>query len=165
MTGTYTSTYTTADIENVMRKFKADLMMIAESSGAETTARAREYAEDIELLAREGYVQSVDVTLLHAGVEKRAVRYTVTEQGADLSSSRPGGVIWERLPGAQLRIVISRTAKWTALTEPGRQAVQRRMKIGWVPTDADLSHASLQSQWGRNFTSNAYGLARKDYSL
>jgi hypothetical protein len=165
MTSTYTSTYTTADIENVMRKFKADLLMIAESSAAMTTARARELAEDIQLLAKDGYIEYIDVTLQQYGVEKRAVRYTVTEQGGDLTSSRPGGVLWEQLPDAQLRIVVGETVAWTAMTATERQHLQRRLNASWTTTNADLSHSLLKSQSSRNFTSNAYGLTRKDYSL
>ena len=43
-TGTATATYTTVDIENVVRRVKADLVMIADSTGGWTAAKAAEYA-------------------------------------------------------------------------------------------------------------------------
>ena len=46
-----------ADIETVVRRFKADLVMIAQSTGAFTEAKARDYAHDVEVLAKEGYLK------------------------------------------------------------------------------------------------------------
>ena len=40
-TRTATATYTTVDIENVVRRMKADLAMIADSTGAWTAAHGR----------------------------------------------------------------------------------------------------------------------------
>ena len=56
-TTTQTDTYTTSDIETVLRRFTADLVMIAQSSGAMIEASARNYAHDIELLAKSGYLK------------------------------------------------------------------------------------------------------------
>lgn len=63
-TATRTETYSVADIETVMRRVKMDLMMIASSTGAATEERAKEWAHDIDLLAKGGYLKSVDVTIL-----------------------------------------------------------------------------------------------------
>jgi hypothetical protein len=51
---TYTETYSIADIEVVMRRFLADIVMMATSSGAVTESRARDYAHDVEALAKAG---------------------------------------------------------------------------------------------------------------
>ena len=48
---TDTETYSVADIEIVMRRFAADIVMIATSSAAITEGKARDYAHDVELLA------------------------------------------------------------------------------------------------------------------
>lgn len=76
---TETSTYTTTDVEAVMRRITADLVMIAASTGAITESKAREYAHDIELLAKNGYLDYVDVTLISNGVEQKATRFHVNE--------------------------------------------------------------------------------------
>ena len=52
-TRTATATYTVVDIENVVRRLKADLVMIADSTGAWTAAKAADYAHDVEVLATE----------------------------------------------------------------------------------------------------------------
>ena len=66
-TRTASATYTVADIENVVRRVRADLTMIADSTGAWTAAKAAEYAHDIEVLAKNGYLAWVDVTLFTNG--------------------------------------------------------------------------------------------------
>ena len=70
LTRTVTATYTAVDIENVARRVKADLIMIADSTGVWTPAEAADYAHDIEELAKAGYLAWVDVTLFSYGVEQ-----------------------------------------------------------------------------------------------
>ena len=110
-TKTASATYTVVDIENVVRRVKADLIMIADSTGGWTPDKAREYAHDIEALAKAEYLKHVDVTLLSDGIEKRATRFHVNTEAGNLTSNRPGGVLWPKVPNAFLRIVLSYT-KW-----------------------------------------------------
>jgi Bacterial HORMA domain family 1 len=81
MSATYTSsashTYTVADVENVVRNFRADLRMMAESSGTRTREDVDNYADDIGYFAKKKYIRYVDVTLLDGVEEIRAVRYLV----------------------------------------------------------------------------------------
>src|SRR5438067_10353166 len=93
-----TYSYTTSDIEKVVRRFTADLVMIAQSSGTITEAKAREYARDVETLAKNGYLKRVDLTLLCGTREITATQYTVNTEAGGLSMSRPGGVLWPRIP-------------------------------------------------------------------
>ena len=164
MSATYTSTYTVVDIENVLRKFKTDLTMIVESTRAIDIHSAQDIAADILTLAKDGYLKDVDITLIHNGSEVRATRYSVTQQRGDLMAGRPGGVTWPYLQGASLRIVIRYTAAWEALTDQYRRSVRQRLKRSWTTSYDDLSHSALLASGDRNFTSNAYGMTRKDYS-
>lgn len=161
---TRTETYSTADVENVFRRFTTDLRMIADSSGTITRAKAEEYGHDVEYLAKYGYLKFVDVTLFANGGEIKAVRYTVNTAAGDLIPSRPGGVLWPRIAGAYLSVVIDYTQAWGALTEQSRANVKRALKISWVPTDRDTSHSVLKASAGRSYVSNAYGVQRQDYS-
>jgi hypothetical protein len=54
-----TRTYSVADIEVVMRRVTADLIMIASSTGAVTEAKALDWAHDVELLTKNGYLKMV----------------------------------------------------------------------------------------------------------
>jgi Bacterial HORMA domain family 1 len=156
-----TYSYTTADVETVARRFTADLVMIAQSSDAITEAKARDYAHDVEALAKKGYLRKVDLTLLSAGVEQRATQYTVNTASGDLAMSRPGGVMWPRVANAHLRIILSYTS---AYTDSARNEMRDKLKIGWVPTHDDTCHAGLKSTGGRDYASNAFGMQRKDFA-
>ena len=160
-TATATATYTTTDIEKVVRRVTTDLVMIADSSGAITADKARDYGHDIELLAKNGYLKKVDVTLLSAGVEKRAVRYEVNTVSGSLTSSRPGGVLWPKVASPYLRLVLSYTS---AYDDAARGKMASKLKIGWSPTDADTSHSGLAASGGRDYASNSFGMQRKDWA-
>jgi hypothetical protein len=158
-TASATETYSAVDIENVVRKFSTDLRMIAESSATWSRDVVEKHLADVTIMAKKKYLRFVDVTLLSQGVEIRAVRYTVNESSGELSASRPGGVLWPRVAGATLRMVIGPTSKWDS--EPPDQS---QFNFSWSATSTDISHSGLNIMDGRNFTSNAYGLQRKDYS-
>lgn len=158
-TGSYT--YTTIDIETVMRRFTADLVMIAQSSGGMSEPEARNYAHDIELLAVSEYLSKVDVTLLSNGAEVRATQYVVNTDSGSLAMSRPGGVLWPRVSNPYLRILIWYTNDYDAAA---REAMRRRLLIPWTSTSADTSHATLARSGGRDYTSNGWGLQRMDFA-
>lgn len=160
-TRTASATYTVVDIERVVRRVKADLMMIADSTGAWTAAKAADYAHDVELLAKAGYLEWVDVTLFSNSVEVKAVRFEVDTDAGSLTTSRPGGVLWPKVSGAHLRIILGYT---DAYTGAAREAMKGKLKIGWVTSHDDTSHASLASSGGRNYVSNSYGMQRKDWA-
>lgn len=154
-------TYTVTDIETVVRRFTADIVMIAQSSGAIAEAEARDYAHDVEALAKKDYLKKVDLTLFSGAVEIFATQYVVDTSAGDLAMSRPGGVLWPRVPDANLRIVLSYTDAYDAAA---REAMKGRLRINWTPTDADTSHSSLTQSGGRSYASNGWGMQRRDYA-
>lgn len=160
-TRTATATYTVIDIENVVRRVKADLVMIADSTGGWTAEKANQYAHDVEVLAKAGYLEYVDVTLFSNGVEIKATRFDVDTDAGGLTSSRPGGVLWPKVSGPFLRIVLGYTSAYTA---SAKEAMKGELKISWSPTDADTSHGGLKSTGGRDYASNSYGMQRKDWA-
>lgn len=159
-TATASVTYSVTDVEDVMRRFSADIVMIATSSAAITEDKARTYAHDVEALAKEDYLEKVDLTLFSGNLEVRAVTYNVNTAGADLGMSRPGGVLWPRVANPTFRIVLYYTALYTAAA---RERMKGKLKIGWVSTNADTSHSSLTRSGGRDYAKNGFGLQRKDY--
>ena len=94
---TATETYSFVDVEIVIRRVTADLIMIANSTGAWTEDFARKVGHDIELLAKKGYlnVGRRDPLQLRRGAE--GVRFEVKFAAGSLSMSRPGGVLWPRV--------------------------------------------------------------------
>jgi hypothetical protein len=112
-TTTASDTYSVVDIENVVRNFAADLRMIAESSNTWDRETVENYISDIIYFAKNRYLLYVDVTLLSGlSVELKAARYTVNEKSGELTASRPGGVMWPRVSGTTLRIVVGKNSKW-----------------------------------------------------
>jgi hypothetical protein len=160
VTRSATATYTDVDVENVMRRLKADLIMIADSTGAWTAEEVVDYVHDIEVLAKAGYLASVDVTLLSFGIEQRAIRFEVDTNADSWKSSRPGGVLWPRVAAARLRVVVRHTK---AYTRAAQEVMKSRLWINWEPSYDDTSHAGLTSSGGRDYASHAYGMGRKDW--
>jgi hypothetical protein len=157
-----TSSYTFADIEKVVSNFRADLLMMADSSKAMTQDEARKYAHDVECLVKDGYLKKVDVTLLDwFGAEVRAVTYAVDTEAGSLTGSRPGGVRWPHTPNGKIRVVIWYTANYD---DAARETMREKLDISWGPTSVDTSHSSLQSGTGRDYASNGFSMQRKDFA-
>ncbi|KQV96661.1 hypothetical protein [Pelomonas sp. Root1237] len=161
-TSTTTETYSVADIEIVMRRVTADLVMIASSTGAITEQKARDWGHDIELLAKNGYLKKVDLTLLSFGVEQKATCFEVNVASGELTMSRPGGVMWPQVPNPVLRITISHTSAYDAAAQA---KLAPKLNINWVESTADTSHRTLAASANRDYASNGYGMQRKDFSL
>lgn len=165
MTSTATSSdtysWTETDVAEVVSRFHADLLMIAQSSGACTEDRANAIAHDVEYLARRGYLRSVDVMLFDSnGSEVRAAVYTVNEDAGGLSMSRPGNALWPRLADAELKIVL----KYTSLyTDDAQARAGKVLKRPWGPTSLNTTHAGLSTSSTRNYSKNGWALQRQDY--
>ena len=157
MPSTYTQTYTETDIEAVFRRFKADLLMIAQSSGALSEGAALDYAHDLELFAKAGVLEFVDLTLLDGSTEVEAARYTVDASGG-LTTGRPGGVLWPRVSDPKLRVVVRHTAEYYSHDFEGE------LNVTWRPTTEDVSHDGTLTEVGtREYSSNGWALHRQDY--
>lgn len=155
-----TSTYSAVDVDNVVRRFRADLMMIVDSSKAMTVSEAEDYLHDIGILARGGYLRWVDVTLLASGIEIRATKYEVDTDAGELVCSRPGGVLWPNVASGRLRIVISHASTYDADAE---SKTKGRLRKNWTDNLEDISHSGLKAGGGRDYSSNSYGMKRKDW--
>jgi hypothetical protein len=160
-TASRSATYTVADIEKVVTRVRADLMMIGDSTGGWTPDEVRNYADDIEVLAKAGYLRKVDVTLFDDDEEECATQFSINTSASGWTSSRPGGVRWPRVAKPYLRILLWYTDSYT---QTARAAIKSKLKIGWSPTKADTSHASLKSSGGRDYASNSYGIQRLDWA-
>lgn len=160
-TATRTATYTDADIEKVVTRVRADLVMIGDSTGGWSSDQSRNYAHDVEELAKEGYLKHVDVTLFEGGQEVKATRFVINTDASGWTSSRPGGVCWPRVASPYLRIILSYNSSYD---DAARQKMGSRLKIGWTPTNEDTSHSSLARGGGRDYASNSYGIQRLDWA-
>ena len=161
---TITETYTETDIEIVIRRFRADLIMIAQSSRAITEDEARNYAQDVEVFAKHKCLDGVDITLFSGVQEIEAARYTVDTNTGNLAMERPGGVMWRHVPNPTLRIVLIFTKNYNEVQLQNHlKLLQNHLKLKWVPTNADLSHSFLKPISERYYVSNGWTLRREDF--
>jgi len=157
---THSTTYTTTDIETVIRRLSADLEMIAASTAAVSEEHARKWAHDIEVLAKNDYLNFVDLTLLHNNRELKATRFYVDESG-DLTNDRPGNARWPKVDGAELRITLNPKSSYD---QTAREKIAGKLKFSWTKSYSDISHSTLTQTNGREYSSNGYGIQRKDYN-
>lgn len=161
-TSTQSTTYSILDVAVVMRRVTADLVMIASSTGAVTEQKARDWAHDVELLAKGKYLRMVDLTLLSNGVEKTATQFTVNTESGEFTTSRPGGVLWPVVPSPRLRITLFYTSAYDA---SAAEKMRSKLRIHWVASSDDTSHATLKpTDSGRNYVSSSFGMQRKDFA-
>lgn len=158
---TVTSTYTVADVEKVMRSIRADLMMIADSTKAMTEDEANNYAYDIELLAKNGFLTAVDVTLLSASKKEiKAANYQLQTQDAT-GTERPGDVMWPETQTGSIRVLLSTSEAYDM--QPDKVS-KLPLRLSWGRSSADTTHSGLSSSGGRGYSSNGFGANRNDYS-
>lgn len=160
MAYTGTHTYTETDIQTVTRRFRADLLMIAQSSGALLESKALDYAHDIETLASEGFLEFVDLTLSSGRKEIEAARYTVDRSGEIRSMNRPGGVMWPRVRDPNFRVIVGHTKEYDAAA---KRRLDNKLRIRWGPTDEDIEHHGLTQVGSRDYSSNGWAMRRQDY--
>lgn len=159
---TYSSSYTEADIEKVALSVKADLIMIADSSKAMSRDKAEMYAHDIELAAKNGYLNKVDVTLLNeSGCEIRAITYSFVDGDEATGTSRSGGVRWPETLSGQIRVILHPKAAWDKEPE---KASKLPWKLNWNTSNVDTSHSGLKPSGNRGYSSNGFGANRNDFS-
>ena len=160
---TVSATYTVLDIERVVRRVKADLIMIADSTGGWTLEKASHYAHDVELLAKAGYLdlhRRHVVQQRHRG-ESHALRCRYRRWRADPAAG-PAGCFGRRSSRPVSAWILGYVDHLYRSRERGHS--KGELKINWSPTNADTSHSALNSAGGRDYASNAYGMQRRDWA-
>jgi len=160
----YSTTYTTADIAKVFDCFAADFDMCSQSTGLRDRDDARKTAADVKAMAQRGYVSVVDICLEDAnGKIIRANKYAVSTTASLWTAHRPGNNLWPRTPGGNLKLVITQTSSWEALTTLKKAAFMATLNKTWVDCDIDTSYPNLTQSGDRDYASNGYGLRKTTY--
>ena len=160
-TGTYTATYTVADIKKVIDRFAADYAMIGQATGLCTREVIAKHVADIKIYAEAEYVAEIDITLFDAsGKELQAAQYRVSDGATSWTNQQPGNNMWPETPGGRLRVTLTLNKKWFALDKAARDGFERRNGLTWPEVNSDLSHQSLVKQFDRRYASNGYGMEK-----
>jgi hypothetical protein len=154
--------YTVTDISKVFDQVRADLHMASQSTRLWSDTLVNAVADDLRQYAAYGYLELVAVYLRNRyGTPVRAATYTVSQNAAGWTASRPGNMLWPRLEGASLRVTISLSATWYALSTTKQEAFQRGLRLEWPTTGTqDLRFPNLASAPDRCYVSNGFGLQK-----
>jgi hypothetical protein len=162
--GTYSSTFTTADIGKVFDCFAADYDMVAQSTGLHTRDYAKRIAGDVKTMAQHGYLDEVNLCLEDASGEIiRAAKYEISTNAALWTAQRPGNNLWPRTIGGSLNVITSYSNEWKKLNESQKTAFRNKLTESWVSTDIDISFPSLSRSFDRDYVSNGYGARKSIY--
>jgi len=160
----YSTSYTTADIAKVFDCFAADFDMCAQSTGLRDRDDVRKTAADVKAMAQRGYISMVDICLEDAnGNVIRANKYSVSTNASLWTAQRPGNNLWPRTPNGHLRLVITQTNTWQALTTLQKAAFLATLNTTWVDCDIDTSYPNLTRSADRDYASNGYGVRKTTY--
>lgn len=167
MSSSYTQsyTYTVVDVRKVMDQVRADLRMAAESSGVMTLARANALMADISKYAEKNYASRILIRLVGAdGVTVRAAEYVISTDAANWTATRAGNMMWPRIAGARINILITTNDVYDRLGQAGQDAFDKTLSKPWPTTSATPSLGHLAAAADRNYVSNAYGVKKTSYS-
>ena len=156
-----TSTYAKTDVEDVLRKLRADFNMIGQSTGAITFDKIDDYMHDISLLAINGYIYQVDISQTKFGEEIKAVKYTFRELERPTETNFPGGVVWSPDPHSEIEVVLTYSESYTAVVE---RNFSQRLKIQWIPAYDDLDHPTLNKSFRGTYAKGNIGLDQEVYN-
>ena len=155
-TQTTTTTYTKTDVKRVFENCMADIRMIAWRTTAIEEKAARETIGDVQIMAEEGCLKAIHIQLCNkAGDIVKAHRYSATD--GTVTSERPGGNRWPRLPDGEVRIIVSvdLNGKW--------DRAKKRLKGNWGTSSHSTDYSGLTQQGTRTFSHGGYGLTRLSY--
>jgi HORMA domain-containing protein len=163
---TYTDTYTAVDIRRVFDQFAADYDMAAQSTGLVADSHLASVIHDVKVLAEHEFLDGVDIVLRNAtGKATMARKYQVSTDASLWTSNRPGNSMWPRTPDGSLRVVVSYSARWKALSEASQTKFRSEsLRLSWGASDIDTAYPGLNGTVDRHYASNAYGLRRTSYT-
>lgn len=166
MSSTYTSssTYTVVDVRKVMDQIRADVRMIAQSSGLWTLDYADRVMNDVTLLAEDGYLKKIQIRAVGwDGKNVRVADYPICEDAQGWTPQHSGDNLW-KVAARRLAATLTWSDKWNNLTAAQEAAVRSKLSIGWTTSTDDLSVAHLQRSPGdRTYVSNGYGVRKTVY--
>jgi hypothetical protein len=160
-TGSYTGSFTVADIKRVFDRFTADYAMIGASTGLHGRPTVDSNIAQIKVFAEAQYLNDIDITLYDAsGKELQAAQFRVSDSATSWTNQQPGNNFWPATPGGRLQITVNFNKKWDNLTSQQREDFRKANGINWGTNNSDLSHPTLVKSLDRRYVSNGYGIEK-----
>jgi len=167
-TNTITGTYTVIDVRKTFEGCEADIRTIARRTRKWTMGYVDDLFHDIMMLAENGYLDTVTITLnnMSTGTAIRAAKFTVNSNGTATSSERAGSNNdWEDLNNTNLSVILSYSSKWHNLSENDKSSFQKNhsFKIGWVTSSVNTNFPHLNSNNAQLYASKGYELQKTNF--
>lgn len=160
-TGTRSASFTITDARHVGAKVSADLRMLNGYYGRPSLASIDDYAEEVSLLLRDGYLGIVDYGFrdIATNAWKFRIRFTATV-GRQLIDSRPGSLP-ATLPLTEYRFYsyLTYSASFGELPPSERATILTKLPIQRVTAD-EPSVGTGSNVSGHGYASNGVGVAR-----
>lgn len=164
-TSTYTtsSTFTITHARHIASKIAADLDLCAQYYGKPAQSQIAEYAEELAIMLRGGYVSSYEFGFKRD--EKRVVcwQYNVRSDGTvDADDSAGKLFAYADTEGASYYNYMSYSTKWWELSDAERARIKSGLPVqrtnGYLPTDGS-------GYWigDKQYSSNGVGTARRTF--
>ncbi|MFD3456988.1 hypothetical protein ACFWVC_33035 [Streptomyces sp. NPDC058691] len=165
MTASYTrsASLTITDARYVGAKVGADLRLLHNYYGKPSLGGIDQYVEEVALLLRDGYLDTVDYGFRDAGsnVWRLRLRYKAT-LGGQLTDGRPGSLPRTDLSGYGFYSYLIRSAKYWALTAAEQTAVEETLPFPRQGAAAPSAVAGTTST-GHSYARNDAGVTRDIY--
>lgn len=164
-TGTATASFTVTDARYVGAKISADLRLLSSLYGLPKVSDIDSYAEEIALLLRDGYLNTVDYGFRDTATNdwKLRLRFTATV-GGQLRNDRPGGIPTSAAAsGCSWYSYLSYSAKFMNLSPAQQATVKTSLPISRSGA-AEPTTGSGTTQSAHGYGRNGAGVTRDVYS-
>jgi hypothetical protein len=165
-TRTATETSTLTKVVYVTRKVQADLFGLVDTYSQITPEYARRLIHDLRLFLDEEVIQRIELVWTKTGTNEvvGAYVYEVIAAGIGLADDRSGGIRYDdALAGAAFAVRITRNARWAAMTDEERGAIEAECEFRWGPAGyLDFSRGAWVSE--RTYSKEGYGLGRHRFT-
>jgi hypothetical protein len=164
-TATLTASFTITEARYVGAKIGADLRLINGVYGRPPLGDIDDYADEVALLLRDGYLGSVDYGFKDTvnNTWKLRLRYTATT-GGHLIDNRPGSLpTTASITGYSWSSYLDYSLKFQSLTLAEQAAVKNRLPITRV-TAAEPAIGVGSTQSGHGYSRNGVGVNRDVYT-
>lgn len=166
MSGSYTlaTTFTITDARHVGAKVATDLRLLHNLYGRPSLADLDDYAEEVALLLKDGYLDTVDYGFRNIGVNSWALRlrYRATT-GGQLVDSRPGSLPrGADIAGLSFYSYLTYSAKFNALSSGEQARVKATLPVPRGTAAAPTANAGTITG-GHGYARNGTGVARDVY--
>lgn len=164
ISATRDTTFTITDARYVGAKIGADLRLLNSLYGRPPLASIDDYAEEVALLLRDGYLNTVDYGFKDhdANSWKLRLRYTATA-GGHLMDSRPGSLPTSlSVAGYPFYSYLIYSAKYLALSTTQQASVKAALPITRTGAEEPTAAGGTTSS-GAGYARNGVGVTRNVY--